>query len=146
MKQDTKQTERERLLNETTQALDRALDRMIGEVQRWHPIDTAPSNEFVLVACRSGYLGIEWIVTTAKYTKGYHDRWDDEGNDGLMDRGLKPEYWMELPPPPLKGDLVRCSHCERNGASFPHYHAPPTCDKTYGEQRHGMPREVTDDD
>jgi len=63
----------------------------------WKPIRTAPVNTFVLVACRSGYVGIKWIYRVAKFTKGYHDRWDDEGNDALEDDGHRPEWWAHLP-------------------------------------------------
>ena len=66
----------------------------------WKPIETAPHNKFVLVACRSGYMTIEWIFRVAQFTEGYHDRWDNEANDALMDSGHDPEYWTELPESP----------------------------------------------
>lgn len=69
----------------------------VEESDKWQPIDTAPKNKFVLVACKSGYLGIKWVYCVAQYTEGYHDRWDD---DALMDRGYKPLYWKELPVDP----------------------------------------------
>jgi len=63
----------------------------------WQPIATAPKNMFILVACKSGYVTIEWIFRVAQFTEGYHDRWDDEGNDALMDSGHVPEFWCMLP-------------------------------------------------
>jgi hypothetical protein len=67
---------------------------------KWKPIDTAPENKFILVACKSGYMGIEWIYRVAQFTSGYIDRWDDEGNVALKDIGHEPLYWTELPNPP----------------------------------------------
>ncbi len=70
----------------------------------WKPIGTAPQNKFILVACPSGYLGVDWVYVVAQFTAGYHDRWDDEANDALMDSGYKPLYWDSLPNEPPKGD------------------------------------------
>lgn len=72
----------------------------LEESNKWLPIDTAPKNKFVLVACKSGYRGLKWVYCAAKYTEGYHDRWDDEASDALMDRGYEPLYWSELPSDP----------------------------------------------
>lgn len=63
----------------------------------WKPIGTAPVNTFVLVACRSGYTTLDWTFTTAEFTTGYHERWDDEAHDALADSGYVPEYWCDLP-------------------------------------------------
>lgn len=66
----------------------------------WKPIETAPHNKFVLVACESGYTTIDWIYRVAQFTAGWHNRWDDEGGDALKDSGHIPRYWDELPNAP----------------------------------------------
>jgi len=72
-------------------------------------MESAPENEFVLVACKSGYVTTPWIFRVAQFTEGYHDRWDNEANDALMDNGDVPEFWTELPDPPT----VASSDCDR---------------------------------
>jgi hypothetical protein len=80
----------------------------IKPMVEWYPIATAPKNQFILVACHSGYVTTKWDVTTrwdyrvAQFTEGYHDRWDDCRNDALMDSGLKPLFWCHLPNEPKK--------------------------------------------
>lgn len=66
----------------------------------WLPMDGAPVNTFVLLTCKSGTLTTPWVYVVGQFTKGYHDRWDDEGNDALMDRGYTPVAWSPLPNPP----------------------------------------------
>lgn len=71
----------------------------------WKPISTAPKDQFVLVASKSGYVTIKWAFLTARFST-YHGRWDDVGNDSVRDCGYVPEYWCELPDdptPPPKG-------------------------------------------
>ena len=64
----------------------------------WQPISTAPQNKYVLVATRSGYMGTPWCYDVAQFSAGHHDRWDDVSGDGLDG---KPEFWSELPIPPI---------------------------------------------
>ncbi len=63
----------------------------------WQPIATAPKNRFVLVARDSGYITYPWCYEVARFTEGYHDRWDTVGNDAIEP---EPTHWCELPTPP----------------------------------------------
>lgn len=74
---------------------------MSKPVIAWQPIETAPWGRYVLVACRSGYVTIDWVYMVAKRFEDVHrGRWDDEANDALMDGGYVPEFWSELPDNP----------------------------------------------
>ncbi len=73
----------------------------------WQPIETAPKDEFVLLAGPSGYTTIETVFTTGRMCSDYHaGRWIDHANDDLTDWGFNPTHWMPLPKPPAmaKGD------------------------------------------
>ena len=68
---------------------------------QWQPIETAPKDEFVLLAGPSGYTTIETIFTTGRMCSDYHaGHWIDHANDDLMDWGFNPTHWMPLPKPP----------------------------------------------
>ena len=74
----------------------------------WQPIETAPKDEFVLLAGPSGYTTIETVFTTGRMCSNYHTgRWIDHANDDLMDWGFSPTHWMPLPKPPAmaKGEI-----------------------------------------
>lgn len=62
----------------------------------WFPIRTAPANEFILLLCPAQTINLEYVVMVGRYTKGYHDRWDDEGGDALMDGGYEPIGWRMM--------------------------------------------------
>ena len=67
----------------------------------WQPIETAPKDEFVLLAGPSGYTTIETVFTTGRMCSDYHaGRWIDHANDDLTDWGFNPTHWMPLPKPP----------------------------------------------
>ena len=67
----------------------------------WQPIETAPKDEFVLLAGPSGYTTIETVFTTGRMCSDYHaGRWIDHANDDLTDWGFNPTHWMTLPKPP----------------------------------------------
>ena len=63
----------------------------------WKPISTVANDQFVLVACKSQYVGLQWIYRVAKLVAGYADPWRDECNNGLQDSGHVPEWWTGLP-------------------------------------------------
>lgn len=63
----------------------------------WQPIDTAPKDEFILVACPSGYTTTPWVFTTAIMHSNYKTgRWVDHANDDLTDWGMEPAFWLSL--------------------------------------------------
>lgn len=66
-------------------------------VLNWQKIETAPKNQFVLLARRAGYVTQEWDYQVGQFTEGYHDRWDTIGNDAF---DTQPEYWCPLPNAP----------------------------------------------
>ena len=67
----------------------------------WQPIETAPKDEFVLLAGPSGYTTIETVFTTGRMCSDYHaGRRIDHANDDLTDWGFIPTHWMPLPKPP----------------------------------------------
>ena len=58
---------------------------------RWLPIETAPKDEFVLLAGPSGYTTIETVFATGRMCSDYHvGRWIDHANDDLTDWGFEP--------------------------------------------------------
>lgn len=62
------------------------------------PISTAPRDQFILVACPSGYTTTPTVFTTAIRHSDYKvGRWVDHANDDLADGGLVPTHWMPLP-------------------------------------------------
>ena len=68
---------------------------------RWLPIETAPKDEFVLLAGPSGYTTIETVFSTGRMCSDYHvGRWIDHANDDLTDWGFEPTHWMPLPKAP----------------------------------------------
>ena len=68
---------------------------------RWLPIETAPKDEFVLLAGPSGYTTIETVFATGRMCSDYHvGRWIDHANDDLTDWGFEPTHWMPLPKAP----------------------------------------------
>ena len=68
---------------------------------RWLPIETAPKDEFVLLAGPSGYTTIETVFATGRMCSDYHvGRWIDHANDDLTDWGFEPTHWMPLPEAP----------------------------------------------
>ena len=67
----------------------------------WQPIDTAPLDRFVLLACPSGYKTTPRVFTTGIMHSDYKQgRWVDHANDDLTDWGMEPTHWMPLPPAP----------------------------------------------
>ena len=71
-------------------------------MSEWQPIETAPKDEFVLLAGPSGYTTIKTIFTTGRMCSDYHTgRWIDHANDDLTDFGFRPTHWMPLPKPPV---------------------------------------------
>ena len=57
----------------------------------WQPIETAPKDEFVLLAGPSGYTTIKTVFTTGRMCRDYHaGRWIDHANDDLTDWGFNP--------------------------------------------------------
>lgn len=70
-------------------------------VPQWMPIESAPKDVYVLVACPSGYTTTEWVFTTAIMCTDYkRGRWIDHANDDLSDWGMVPAHWMPLPAAP----------------------------------------------
>ena len=68
---------------------------------RWLPIETAPKDEFVLLAGPSGYTTIETVFATGRMCSDYHvGSWIDHANDDLTDWGFEPTHWMPLPKAP----------------------------------------------
>ena len=68
---------------------------------RWLPIETAPKDEFVLLAGPSGYTTIETVFATGRMCSDYHvGRWIDHANDDLTDWGFEPTHWIPLPKAP----------------------------------------------
>ena len=68
---------------------------------RWLPIETAPKDEFVLLAGPSGYTTIETVFSTGRMCSDYHvGSWIDHANDDLTDWGFEPTHWMPLPKAP----------------------------------------------
>lgn len=68
---------------------------------RWLPIETAPKDEFVLLAGPSGYTTIETVFATGRMCSDYHvGRWIDHANDDLTDWGFEPTHWTPLPKAP----------------------------------------------
>ena len=68
---------------------------------RWLPIETAPKDEFVLLAGPSGYTTIETVFATGRMCSDYHvGRWIDHANDDLTDWGFEPTHWRPLPKAP----------------------------------------------
>lgn len=67
----------------------------------WKDISTTPHNRFVLVACKSGYVMLEWIYRVAQFYPSYRDDWIDEGDQRMTDSGHVPLYWCELPNEPV---------------------------------------------
>ena len=75
--------------------------KKLKEENEWRPIETAPKDEFVLLAGPSGYTTIETVFTTGRMCSDYHaGRWIDHANDDLTDWGFNPTHWMPLPKPP----------------------------------------------
>ena len=72
-------------------------------MSEWQPIETAPKNTFVLLACQSGYTTTPYVFTTGILRSDYHaGRWIDHANDDLLDWGMKPTHWRPLPEMPGK--------------------------------------------
>ena len=68
---------------------------------RWLPIETAPKDEFVLLAGPSGYTTIKTVFATGRMCSDYHvGRWIDHANDDLTDWGFEPTHWRPLPKAP----------------------------------------------
>ena len=68
---------------------------------RWQPIETAPKDEFVLLAGPSGYTTIKTVFATGRMCSDYHvGRWIDHANDDLTDWGFEPTHWRPLPKAP----------------------------------------------
>lgn len=68
---------------------------------QWQPIETAPKDEFVLLAGPSGYTTIKTVFATGRMCSDYHvGRWIDHANDDLTDWGFEPTHWMPLPKAP----------------------------------------------
>ena len=64
----------------------------------WKTIDTAPKNQFVLLACPSGYSTTQYVLTTGIMYSDYKiGRWVDHANDDLNDWGMVPTHWANLP-------------------------------------------------
>ena len=71
-----------------------AAPRELSELQ---PISTAPTDEFILVRCPSGYTTTPFVFTTAiTYSDYKAGRWVDHANDDLTDWGMEPTHWMPL--------------------------------------------------
>ncbi|GBU19377.1 MULTISPECIES: hypothetical protein [Methylobacterium] len=68
---------------------------VIGHVQRWHPIETAPTDGVAILLA----VADEWV------TCGRHcpdEGWYELGNDpsDVWGGPFYPTHWMPLPPPP----------------------------------------------
>ncbi len=61
----------------------------------WLPIETAPSNTFVLVAGLSGYGSTPLRVEVCRRVG---DDWRNHAHDLFTDGGDEPLYWLPLPP------------------------------------------------
>ena len=84
-----------------TELLDYGDRRAAAAVPQWMPIESAPKDVFVLVACPSGYSTTPLVFTTAIMHSDYKvGRWIDHANDDLTDWGMQPTHWMPLPQPP----------------------------------------------
>ncbi len=66
----------------------------------WLPIASAPHDRFILVACKSGYVTLDWVFRVARYEVERRSKWRDEASDALTDAGHVPEFWCELPEEP----------------------------------------------
>lgn len=72
---------------------------------KWQSINTAPKDQFVLLACPSGYSTTPWVFTTGVMHSDYKtERWIDHANDDLTDWGMQPTHWMPLLPAPSLGE------------------------------------------
>lgn len=71
-----------------------------SNLQTWQPIETAPLDKAVIVACRGAPDVRPWAVREAQYFEG--DGWYWAGNDPTDAWGgsIVPERWMPLPEPP----------------------------------------------
>ena len=67
-----------------------------GTVVEWQTIETAPNDEYVLVACPSGYVTMDWDYRMAKYDSE-RQGWIEVSGDWLTEYGLKPLWWAPLP-------------------------------------------------
>jgi hypothetical protein len=63
----------------------------------WEPIETAPLNQYILVARKSGYVGYLWDYQLGKLQPEYRRYWIDIGGDRIEPQPL---YWTALPNPP----------------------------------------------
>ncbi len=82
-------------------ALQTKATQLAASMAGWQPIETAPKDVFVQVACPSGYTTTPWVFTTAIMHSGYKiGRWIDHANDDLTDWGMTPARWMPLPAAP----------------------------------------------
>ena len=62
----------------------------------WKPINTAPKDKFVLLACPSGHTTTPWVFTTGILHSNYKvGRWVDHANDDLSDWGMSPIFWRD---------------------------------------------------
>ena len=89
------------VLSEEISALLAAAPTPPVSEDRWLPIETAPKDEFVLLAGPSGYTTIETVFATGRMCSDYHvGRWIDHANDDLTDWGFEPTHWTPLPKAP----------------------------------------------
>lgn len=65
---------------------------------RWFPIETAPKNQYILLAGPSGYLGTPLRVEVARWAES-HGNWRNHAFDAFTDGGPEPTHWMPLPEP-----------------------------------------------
>ncbi len=61
------------------------------------PIEEAPTNEFVLVICKSNHWGIDYVVLTAKLVDDIYLSWRDETGTRLSEGGYEPLGWTKFP-------------------------------------------------
>lgn len=62
----------------------------------WRNLSDAPINTYVIVACKSGYIGREWVYLTARQRPESPYTWVNHANNPLSDSGLVPSFWREI--------------------------------------------------
>lgn len=63
-----------------------------GDAARWRPIETAPKDVFLMIACPCGYKTLPWVYTTGIMHSDYKaGRWIDHAGDDM-----EPTHWRPL--------------------------------------------------
>jgi hypothetical protein len=74
---------------------------ILNEELGWRPMDTAPSNTFILLAAKSGYTSAPLRVAVCQAEGedvcGCRD-WRDQGHVRFLDDGEELFGWLPLPP------------------------------------------------